>query len=102
MTGSSGFDRVRARSGAAPQPSAPRPVDREGKQALYSIAAAPPTVGGVALTCRACGQRTVVGWWQAARLAVPGLLVPVPGRSRAWMRCPACRGHGWVDLDLRA
>lgn len=103
------FDRVRPRTPRV-DPSEPaggadpsRPTDREGKRALFSDVAAPPATGAVSVVCGACGQRTVVSWLQGVRLALPGVVLPVPGRgTRAWMRCPACRRRAWVQVSTRA
>lgn len=115
MTGAQpGFDRVRPRTvGSAEHPvaspppgsgdEAMRPVDREGKRALYSDVTAPPATGALAVECEGCGQRSVVSWLSAGRLALPGLVLPVPGRgTRAWLRCPACRRRHWVRVSFRA
>jgi hypothetical protein len=106
-SGDPSFDRVRRRdpvvSDGGGVPQAGRSTDREGKRALYSDVAAPPSVGAVALTCSRCEQRSVVSWMRAARLAVPGVVVPIPGSgTRSWMRCPACRRYTWMDVSLRA
>lgn len=96
------FDRLRPRSAQAQRPAEHRPKDRSGKRALYSETAAPPGVGAVALTCSKCRRRSVVTWAQAARAALPGVLLPVPGAGlRAWLRCPACQQRGWVHVNWR-
>lgn len=90
------FDRIRA-SDASSQ----RRADPEGKQALFSAAEPSPALGSVALTCPACHHRTVVSLTRLARLALPGVYAPVPGRGhRAWARCPACEHRVWLALDF--
>ncbi len=90
------FDRIRARSATSQ-----RRADPEGKQALFSAAEPPPALGFVAVTCPACHHRTVVSLTRLARLALPGVYAPVPGRGhRAWARCPACEHRVWLALEF--
>ncbi len=86
-----------------PTPSdAPRRVDPQGKRSLFSEDVAPPAVGSVALHCTKCDKRSVVSMVKAARLALPSLYMPVPGRAdKVWMKCPACRSRGWVHVDFK-
>ena len=80
----------------------PRHVDPQGKRSLFSEEEAPPAVGSLALTCEKCEVRSVVSMLKAARLALPGMYVPVPGRTdRVWMKCPACRSRGWMHLEFK-
>ncbi|MCB0919502.1 MAG: hypothetical protein KDC39_13155 [Actinobacteria bacterium] len=77
--------------------------DREGKRALFSEEAAPPALGSVALVCGSCDTRTVVSWAKALKLAFPSVPAVVPGTGvRVWMKCPACRDRGWVEVSLRS
>ena len=90
------FDRIRSRDAGST-----RRADPEGKQALFSAAEPAPALGFVAVTCPACHQRTVVSLTRLARLALPGVYAPVPGRGhRAWARCPACEHRVWLALDF--
>lgn len=86
-----------------PTPSErPRRVDPQGKRSLFSEEVAPPAVGSVALHCDKCDVRSVVSMVKAAKLALPGLYVPVPGRTdRVWMKCPACGSRGWIHVHLK-
>ena len=89
------FDRVRTRTANEPG----SPVDVQGKAALFSGAAAVPSLGNVAITCSRCHGASVVSYSQAARLSVPSLHLPLLRREYpTWMRCPACDERHWVRL----
>ncbi len=108
----SDFDRLRPRAASA-RPNArangtvPGPrLDREGKRALFSVDAAPaaPPVarGGFQLTCSGCGTMTALSPLQVLGAALPSVHLPILRRKfPSWMRCPACRRHRWVRVDLR-
>lgn len=79
-----------------------RRVDPQGKRSLFSDEIAPPAVGSVSLHCFKCDSRSVVSMVKAARLAVPVMYVPVPGRTdRVWMKCPSCGSRGWVQVRVK-
>lgn len=86
-----------------PTPSErPRRVDPQGKRSLFSDEIAPPAVGSVALHCTRCDARSVVSMVQAAKLALPSLYLPAPGRTdRVWMKCPSCGARSWVRIRLK-
>lgn len=124
---STNFDRLRQRAAAngstaaGPAPGA-RP-DAEGKRALFSgvseaiergtgeerartISADPvptvPALGALSLTCSGCAATSALTVKQALTAALPSLHLPILRRRYpSWMRCPACRRHTWVRLDLR-
>ncbi|HQR79838.1 MAG TPA: hypothetical protein PLT68_06445 [Actinomycetota bacterium] len=76
--------------------------DPQGKRALFSDEISPPSLGSVALHCEKCDSRSVVSVMQAARLAVPLLYIPRPGRAdRIWMKCPACSERSWVRIRVK-
>lgn len=80
----------------------PRRVDPQGKRSLFSDEVAPPGVGSVSLRCSRCEARSVVSMVQAAKLALPSLYVPVPGRTdQVWMKCPSCGARTWVRVRLK-
>ena len=108
----SDFDRLRPRSGSTrpgvrANGAVPRPrVDREGKRALFSVDAPPATPsaarGALQLTCSGCGSITALSPRQVIIAALPSLHLPILRRKfPSWMRCPACRRHQWVRVDLR-
>lgn len=79
-----------------------RKVDPQGKRSLFSEDVAAPSVGSVALHCTKCEKRSVVSMVKAAKLAVPAMYVPVPGRTdRVWMKCPACKSRNWVHVSVK-
>ena len=79
-----------------------RVPDREGKRALFSNEAAPPTLGSVSMSCLRCDTRSVVSWSKALKLTFPSVPALVPGAGvRVWMRCQTCHERAWVDLSLR-
>lgn len=112
----SDFDRLRPR-GATPPPKAPSPngavpsprgngprADKEGKRALFSVESAPaaPATGALKLTCSGCKAVTAISPRQAITAALPSLHLPLLRRKfPSWMRCPACKKHQWVRVDLR-
>ncbi|MBA3743052.1 hypothetical protein [Sporichthya sp.] len=105
----SDFDRLRPRSGPTPKSNGsvpgPRP-DREGKRALFSVDAPPPTPsaarGALQLTCSGCGSVSALSPRQVIVAALPSLHLPILRRKfPSWMRCPACCSHQWVRVELR-
>ncbi len=91
------FDRIR-RDGV-PEASSGR--DPLGKQALFSGAEQPPSLGSVGLDCQLCHRRTIVSVVRLAQMSLPGVHVPVPRRGyRAWVKCPACGRRTWVRVTL--
>lgn len=85
-----------------PRQTPRRLTDPQGKRALFSDDIQAPSVGSVALQCSRCDSRTVVSMVQAARLALPMLYVPTPGRTdRVWMKCPACSSRSWVRVRIK-
>lgn len=101
-----GFDRIRP-ADSAPRSAAPRASDRDtdvqGKRALFSGAAQPPSVGSVAIRCGGCSVRSVVSYVRLAKLWATGIYVPLPGSNqRAWLKCPACHKHEWVTINIKS
>lgn len=79
-----------------------RRQDPQGKRSLFSEQVAPPAVGSVALHCPKCDSRSVVSMVQAAKLALPSMYIPTPGRvDQVWMKCPACGSRAWVKLRIK-
>lgn len=81
------------------------PQDHEGRRALFSAGDVLPdeasTTGSVVVGCGGCGEETVVSPGAALRLAVPSLHLPYLKRGHgSWMRCPACRRHTWVSVQI--
>ncbi len=104
MTGAPGFDRLRRRDGAGPDPrrvSAPR--DPLGTRALYSaVETQRPAFGAVSVACSSCGGTSVLGASRALRLAVPSVHLPLLRREHpSWMRCPGCGRRTWVRVSVR-
>lgn len=107
----SDFDRLKPRSGAprpplSPNGAVPDPrADREGKRALFSVdtpAPAPPALGALGMTCSGCKAVSALSPRQALAAAVPSLHLPILRRRYpSWMRCPACRKHQWVRVEVR-
>lgn len=99
------FDRIRpARSETDDRPTvvSARADDHQGKRALFSGADQPPSIGSVAVDCPKCSRRSVISVMRLARLALPGVYVPVPGSAhRAWIKCPACGVRSWVSVSLK-
>lgn len=80
-----------------------RRTDPQGKRALFSDEIQPPSVGSVALHCEKCDSNSVISVMQVAKLAMPLLYVPVPGRvDRVWMKCPACSARSWVRVRIKS
>ncbi len=97
---SQSFDRVRPRD-AGPTNTA-RATDREGKRALFSEVAQPPTAGSVSVQCKRCDARSVVSMATLWRVAFPAVPAVIPGQGlRANMKCPACGERSWLTLSLR-
>lgn len=79
-----------------------RKQDPQGKRSLFSEQEAPPALGSVALHCTKCEKRSVVSVVKAAKLAMPLLYVPTPGRvDRVWMKCPSCESRAWVKVSFK-
>jgi hypothetical protein len=79
-----------------------RRSDPQGKRARFSDEISPPSLGSVALHCEKCDSRSVVSMVQAARLALPMMYIPSPGRTdRVWMKCPACSARSWVRVRIK-
>lgn len=99
-----GFDRIkpaRTTSTASDPVIDVREADVQGKRALFSGAAQPPSVGSVAIECGGCANRSVVSYVRLAKLWATGIYVPMPGvNQRAWLKCPACKKHEWVTINL--
>lgn len=94
------FDRVRPREASGAGRA--KTTDREGKRALFSEVAAPPTAGSVALDCSRCDARSVVSMAALVRISFPAVPAVVPGRGvRANMKCPACQERSWLTLSMR-
>lgn len=100
----SDFSRIRP-AGSAPTGAESAPPDHEGRRALFSAGERPEesgTVGSVVVSCGACDAETVLSPTAALRLAVPSLHLPYLRRGHgSWMRCPACRQHTWVSVQIR-
>lgn len=92
------FDRVRSRTTVE---ASAAPVDVQGKAALFSDAAATPSLGSVSISCSRCHSATVVSYARAVRLSVPGLYLPLRREYPTWMRCPACDERRWVRVRFR-
>ncbi len=105
MTRPSGFDRIPTNIYAETDPTVVRgdaPPDQEGRSALWSNVAEPPSFGAVTIECPRCKQTSVVGVRAALVAALPSLHLPLLRRPYAsWMRCPACRRRTWVRLGIR-
>ncbi len=99
------FDRIRpAKSATDGRPTvvSARADDHQGKRVLFSGADQPPSIGSVAVDCPKCNRRSVISVVRLARLALPGVYVPVPGSAhRAWIKCPACGVRSWVSVSLK-
>lgn len=95
------FDRVRPRDAGTVGGGA-KAVDREGKRALFSEEAAPPSTGSVSLTCSKCEARSVLSMAALLRVAFPAVPAVVPGQGvRANMKCPTCGERSWMAVSLR-
>lgn len=90
------FDRIRP-----PEKAGAARVDPQGKQALFSGADNPPSLGSVAVDCAKCHRRSVISLTQMLQLSVPGVHAPVPGKGhRAFMKCPACGKRSWLGVTV--
>jgi hypothetical protein len=104
-------------SPVAPRPQRPKPgtfdripavdterkprVDPLGKQALFSEAEQPPSLGSSSVDCTKCHRRTVVSLPQLLKLSATGVHAPVPKKGyKAWLKCPACGERGWMRVKL--
>lgn len=93
------FDRLRPRDGAVAGQA--KATDREGKRALFSDVAAPPSAGSVALECSRCDARSVVSMATLWRVSFPAVPAVIPGQGvRANMKCPACGDRSWLTVSL--
>lgn len=91
------FDRIRPPG----QDAAAARVDPQGKQALFSGADNPPSLGSVAVDCAKCHRRSVISLTQMVQLSLPGVHAPVPGKGhRAYMKCPACGKRSWLGVTV--
>lgn len=102
----SDFSRIRPVRTASTEPEPAAPHDHEGRRALFSGGDARPdeagAAGSVVVSCGRCGAETVLTPTAALRLAVPSLHLPYLKRHHgSWMRCPACRTHTWVSVQIR-
>ena len=104
------FDRIKPRA-AAPAPrrreaAPPGRPDRDGKRALFSTEAPPPSsvpFGALTVTCSDCRVTTAMTFGAAITAAVPSVhLFLVRKNYPSWMRCPACKRRTWVKLGFRA
>jgi len=96
------FDRIKPPPSATP-PKGPvvdaREDDVQGKRALFSGAAQPPSWGSVALECPECSRRSVVSFVRLAKMFTAGIYLPIPGSTqRAWLKCPACKKHATLTI----
>jgi hypothetical protein len=81
------------------------PPDLEGRRALFSAGGELPeeaATGSVTIACGSCGEETVLSPSAALRHALPSVHLPFlkPGHG-SWMRCPACRKHTWVSVQIQ-
>lgn len=101
------FSRIRPARKASTDPEPVAPHDHEGRRALFSGGEddrpeESGSVGSVVVGCGACGAETVLTPTAALRLVVPSLHLPYLKRGHgSWMRCPACRRHTWVSVQIR-
>jgi hypothetical protein len=103
---STDFSRIRPARSASTEPEPAAPPDHEGRRALFSGGDDRPddngATGSVVVSCGSCGADTVLSPTAALRLAVPSLHLPYLKRGHgSWMRCPACRTHAWVSVQIR-
>ncbi len=96
------FDRIKPANSASTVAGpvvAARVDDVQGKRALFSGADQPPAIGSVALECTTCKRRSVVSYVRLLKLMTTGFFMPVPlAGQRAWVKCPACHHHAWVNV----
>jgi hypothetical protein len=100
------FSRIHPTDEAVATPERSAPHDQEGRRALFSPGTALPaettTSAFVTISCGHCGEETALSAAEALRLAVPSFHVPFLKRGHgSWMRCPACRRHTWVSVQIR-
>lgn len=98
------FSRIKP-PGAAGAEAGPAPKDHEGRRALFTPDAVAPTIAGtgsVTIACSGCGESSVLTPAAAVRYALPSLHLPYLKRDHgSWMRCPACRQHRWVSVQIQ-
>ncbi|MCB0915211.1 MAG: hypothetical protein KDC23_05835 [Actinobacteria bacterium] len=104
-------------SPVAPRPQRPKPgtfdrippadaerkakADPQGKQALFSAAEQPPSLGSASVDCTQCHRRTVVSLPQLLKLSATGVHAPLPKKGyKAWLKCPACGERSWMKVKL--
>jgi uncharacterized protein with PIN domain len=97
------FSRIHP-SPASTGPQGVAPHDSEGRRALFSAGEELPeeaSAGLVTISCGHCGEESALTPKQALRLSVPSLHLPYLKRGHgSWMRCPACRRHTWVSVQI--
>jgi hypothetical protein len=106
----SDFDRIKPRAATPPprrrEPTQPGRPDREGKRALFSAEAPPPSsvpFGALTVTCSDCRVTTAMTFGAAIGAAVPSVHMCFLRKNYpSWMRCPACHRRTWVKLGFRA
>jgi hypothetical protein len=99
----SGLDRVRPRTTAAPQTTGAEIRDADGKRALFSTAApqSTPAFGSISVECASCGEVSALSARQALKMAVPSLHLPfVRKENPSYVRCPACGKFSWARVHL--
>lgn len=90
------FDRIRP----SEKPNS-RHVDPQGKQALFSVSPNKPSLGYVGVTCSHCRHYTVISLVRLGKLALPGVIAPVPGLgTKVWARCPVCSERTWLAVQF--
>ena len=98
------FSRIHPAPGPSKMPEVAVPHDHEGRRALFSAGDALPEEaanGMVTISCGHCGEDSALSPTEALRLAVPSLHLPFLKRGHgSWMRCPACRRHTWVSVQI--
>ena len=99
------FSRIHPAGAGVPTPERSAPHDQEGRRALFSPGTALPeeatSSGFVSISCGHCGDETALSAAEALRLAVPSFHLPFVKRGHgSWMRCPACRRHTWVSVQI--
>ena len=98
------FSRIHPAQAQSKRPEVSAPHDHEGRRALFSAGDALPeeaSNGMVTISCGHCGEDSELSPTEALRLAVPSLHLPFLKRGHgSWMRCPACRRHTWVSVQI--
>jgi hypothetical protein len=98
------FSRIHPTQAPSKGPEVSAPHDQEGRRALFSAGDALPEEaanGMVTISCGHCGEDSELSPTEALRLAVPSLHLPFLKRGHgSWMRCPACRRHTWVSVQI--